>query len=173
MGSIVALRFALDHPNRTAALVLAGAFPTVKGHPDVQALWDATLSTLADPIPAAFARDFQTSTIARPIAPAQLETFVAESLRVPARVWRAAFREFLTTDFSADLPRIQAPALILAGGKDTFSRRHERDLLAARLPRAQVIDYPDIGHALHWEDPARIGADIARFLAAVDVADEA
>jgi hypothetical protein len=29
------------------------------------------------------------------------------------------------------------------------------------------VDYPDTGHALHWEEPARVGADIARFLARV------
>jgi pimeloyl-ACP methyl ester carboxylesterase/tetratricopeptide (TPR) repeat protein len=171
MGSLVALRFALDHPRRAAALVLLGAFPTVKGHPDVQAFWDGALATLVDPVPPSLAREFQVSTIARPIAPAQLDAFVADSLRVPARVWKAAFREFLAADFSADLGRIEVPALILAGGRDAFSRRHERDVLATRLPRAHVVDYPEIGHALHWEDPARIGADVSRFLESLDGAD--
>ena len=58
---------------------------------------------------------------------------VAERLRVPARDWRDTFREFLAVDFSAELSRIAAPALILAGGRDTFSRRQERDALAAAL----------------------------------------
>ena len=166
MGSTVALRFALDHPERAAGLVLLAGFPSIKGHPEVQALWDSDLRDLRDPVPPALARAFQESTLARPIAPAQLDLFVAESLRVPARVWRAAFREFLDEDFSADLPRIEAPALLIAAGRDPFSRRQERDLLASRLRRATVIDYPDTGHAVHWEEPARVAADIARFLAA-------
>jgi len=37
-------------------------------------------------------------------------------------------------------------------------------VLASRLRRATVIDYPDAGHAVHWEEPARVAADIARFL---------
>jgi non-heme chloroperoxidase len=151
--------------------VLLGAFHTVKGHAEVQAFWDSALATLADPIDPALARGFQESTLAQPIAPAHLDTFVAESLRVPARVWQATFREFLREDFSADLPRIQVPVLVVAGGRDAFSRRHERDALAARLPRATVIDYPSLGHALHWEDPARIGGDIARFLDGLETAE--
>ena len=161
MGSLVALRFAIDQPDRTAGLVLLGAFPTIKGHPEVQAFWDTALARLTDPVDPALARAFQESTIATPIAPAQLDLFVAESLRVPARVWRETFREFLATDFSAEMPRITAPALIIAGGRDTFSRRQERDALAAALRQATVVDYPDTGHALHWEEPARVGADIA------------
>ena len=70
-------------------------------------------------------------------------------------------------DFSAEISRIAAPALILAGGRDTFSRRQERDALAAAPRQATVVDYPGTGHALHWEEPARVGADIGRFLARV------
>ena len=88
--------------------------------------------------------------VATPIAPAQLDLFVAESLRVPARVWRETFRDFLRADFSSELPRIAAPALIVAGGRDIFSRRQERDALAARLRRATVVDLPENGHAVHW-----------------------
>jgi pimeloyl-ACP methyl ester carboxylesterase len=164
MGSLVALRLALDRPDRVAGLVLLGGFPTITGHPAVQAFWDTTLARLTDPVDPALARAFQESTIATAIAPAQLDLFVAESLRVPARVWRETFREFLRADFSAELPRIEAPALIVAGGRDTFSRRQERDALAARLRRATVVDHPDLGHALHWEAPARVGSDIQRFL---------
>lgn len=46
MGGLVAQRFALDHPERTRALVLLGTFATIKGNPDVQAMWDETLTTL-------------------------------------------------------------------------------------------------------------------------------
>jgi hypothetical protein len=27
-----------------------------------------------------------------------------------------------------------------------------------------VIDYAGHGHAMHWEDPARVAADIVRFI---------
>ena len=163
-GSLVAQRFAIDHPDRTAGLVLLGAFPTIAGHADVQAMWDGALATLADPVDPTLAREFQVSTLAQPIAPALLDTYVAESLKVPARVWKATFREFLDTDFSPALGRISAPTLIIAAGKDSFSRRQERDALAAGIRGAVVKDYLGAGHAMHWEEPARVARDVADFV---------
>ncbi len=164
MGGMVAQRFAIDHPERTRGLVLLGTFATLKGHPDLQAMWDGTLATLVDPVDPAFAREFQQSTLARPIPAAQLDAFVAESLKVPARVWRATFRGFLDLDFSAESHRITAPTLVIWADKDAFADRAARDRLAAAIPRATVVDYHDFGHAMHWEDPARVAADVARFV---------
>jgi non-heme chloroperoxidase len=164
MGGMVAQRFAIDHPERTRGLVLLGTFATLKGHPDLQAMWDGTLATLVDPVDPAFAREFQQSTLARPIPAAQLDTFVAESLKLPARVWRATFRGFLDHDFSAESHRITAPALVIWADKDAFADRAARDRLAAAIPRATVVDYHDFGHAMHWEDPARVAADVVRFI---------
>ena len=170
MGSLVAQRFAIDHPDRTAGLVLLGALPTIKGHPEVQALWDAALATMTDPVDPALAREFQVSTLAQPIAPAQLDLFVGESLTVPARVWKATFREFLDTDFSAEIGRISAPTLVIWADRDGFSRRQERDALAAGIPGVIVRDYEGAGHAMHWEEPARVARDVAGFVAGLPAA---
>ena len=167
MGSLIALRFALDHPARTRGLVLLGAFPTIAGHPEVQAFWDGALANLTDPVPDGLARSFQESTLAQPLPPGALDVFVAESLRVPARVWRATFREFLDRDFSSELTRLRAPTLVLSGDRDTFSRRAERDALASAIRGAIVRDYAGVGHALHWEEPVRVARDIAAFLQGV------
>jgi non-heme chloroperoxidase len=164
MGSLVAQRFALDHPDRTGGLVLLGAFPTIKGHPDVQAMWDGALATLTDPVDPSLAREFQVSTLAQPIAPALLDTYVAESLKVPARVWKATFREFLDSDFSSEIGRISAPTLVIAADKDAFSRRQERDALVAGIRGAVATDYVGAGHAMHWEEPARVARDVAGFV---------
>jgi pimeloyl-ACP methyl ester carboxylesterase/tetratricopeptide (TPR) repeat protein len=164
MGSLVATRTAIDHPSRVRGLVLLGGMPTIKGHPAVQELWDTSLAALVDPVDPALARAFQDSTVATPIATAQMDTFVAESLKVPARVWQATFREFLDTDFAADLGRITVPTLVVSGGKDSFSRQQERNGLLAGIPGATALDYPELGHALHWERPATIAADVARFV---------
>ena len=64
---------------------------------------------------------------------------MAESLRVPARVWRAAFREFLDRDFSTELTTLRVPTLVLAGDRDTFSRRHERDGEVHNLTTAATV----------------------------------
>ena len=86
---------------------------------------------------------------------------------MPARVWRDAFREFLAVDFSAEISRIAAPALIHRRRTRHLQPAAERERWRRRLRQATVVDYPGTGHALHWEEPARVGADIAGFLARV------
>jgi non-heme chloroperoxidase len=165
MGGLVAHRFALDYPERTRGLVLLGTFATLQGHPGIQEMWDTTLASLTDPVDPALAREFQQSTLAQPIPAAQLDTFVAESLRVPARVWQAAFRGFLDHDHSGDLGRIAAPTLVVWADQDAFVDRAARDRLAGAIPNAVAVDYAGHGHAMHWEDPARVAADVVRFVA--------
>jgi pimeloyl-ACP methyl ester carboxylesterase len=165
MGASVAQRFAADHPARVAGLVLAGAFRTQHRDPVLGTFWDTSLASLADPVPAALAREFQMSTIVRGVPPDFVDLAVNESLQVPARVWQALFRGFLDTpDFSAELARVSAPALIVWGEKDRYTGRAAQDALRAVLPASRLIVYEGTGHAVHWEEPQRFAADLVRFV---------
>jgi non-heme chloroperoxidase len=163
MGSNIAERFALDHPERTLGLVLASA--AITWHtPAVLELWDV-VSTLEDPINPDFVREFQESTLAQPIPPAFLETVVAESLKVPARVWRAAFREaHLDVDIAGELDAIETTTLIVCGDRDAIHPRREQEALAKAISGSRHVVYHGAGHALHWEDPERFAADLAAFV---------
>jgi pimeloyl-ACP methyl ester carboxylesterase len=166
MGSMVAQRFAVDHPERLAGLVLMGSFATLYRHPVVTPFVETTVAALRDPIDPEFARGWQLSTVAREIDPRFLETIVDETLKVPARVWHASFDAFLKTpDFSADLSRVAAPVLIMWGGRDEYASADDQRRLRAVVPGARFIHDPDAGHAWHWEAPARITADLMAFVA--------
>lgn len=164
MGSYVAQRFAMDHPARTLGLVLMGSFPTMRGNAGVQELWNSTVASLTDPVDPAFIRDFQESTVARPVAPGLLETAVRESQRVPARVWRGAFADLLDADFSSELKTITAPTLIMWGDRDVFCSRRDQNVLLREIAGSQLIAYPGAGHAFHWEDPAQFTRDLTAFV---------
>jgi pimeloyl-ACP methyl ester carboxylesterase len=145
-------------------LVLAGSFfAGWRGSPSAVELWDSVVSTLTDPIDPAFVREFQESTLARPVPPAFLDTVVRESLKVPARVWRAVFENFLKADFSAQLGEIKMPTLIVWGDRDAICPRSEQEALAAAIAGARLVVYSDTGHALHWEEPERFAADLVAF----------
>ena len=166
MGATNGQRFAIDHPERTLALVLAASFPSYRDNPVVTELWESGMSTLTDPIDPAFVREFQESTLARPVSPAFLDTVVAESLKVPARVWRAAFAGFLEDDCLDDLGKISAPTLLLWGTRDALCSRGDEDALLQAIPGSRLVAYEGAGHALHWEEPERFAADVAAFAAA-------
>jgi pimeloyl-ACP methyl ester carboxylesterase len=163
MGSYVAQRFAIDHPDRVLGLVLMGSFPTIRGNAAVQELWDTSVAALTDPVDRALALDFQVSTLARPIAADALATFVGESLQVPARVWRALFAEFLEADFSGELNRIAAPSLIVWGDRDAIFPYSDQLALRAAIRHSHLVVYPGAGHAMHWEDPATFAGDLVAF----------
>jgi pimeloyl-ACP methyl ester carboxylesterase len=164
MGSLVAQRLALDAPERLRAIVLIGSTARVKGNASVQGLWDEVLSAMTDPVDPAFVRAFQTGEAAARIAPAFQEVVVAESMKLPARVWRETARSLLEVDHRAELPRINLPTLIQWGDQDGLFGADVAEELKAALPRATFIAYPGLGHNMQWEDPARIAADIARFV---------
>jgi non-heme chloroperoxidase len=168
MGSLVAQRFAIDHPSRVAGLVLAGAFSTLYRDPEITDFVAASIDPLRDPISSAFAREWQLSTTARPIDPEFLETVIAETRKPPARVWHATFHAFLETpDFSHELAAVTVPTLVVWGDRDTYAGREQQDALLAAIPHARLSVYEGAGHALHWEDPATFAADVTAFMTEV------
>jgi len=168
MGAMVAQRFVVDHPVRVAGLVLMGAFATLFQNPGLTDFHRSAIALLVDPIDAGFAREWQQSTLARSIPPDHLDTVVAETLKVPARVWQAAFEGFLETpDFSGDLASVSAPSVIMWGDKDAYAPREHQDRLAALIPGARLIVYEEAGHGFHWENPAQFTNDLLVFLATV------
>jgi pimeloyl-ACP methyl ester carboxylesterase len=108
-------------------------------------------------------REFQESTIARGVPPWFLDNAIAESLKLPGRVWHAAFAQMLELD-PPPLSRIVAPTLILWGERDAITRRVDQDELMAGLRDARLVVYEGTGHAIHWEEPARFAADVAAFV---------
>jgi len=164
MGSVNALRFAIDNASRVLALVLAGSMPWFGRHAEVVEFWRNDIASLTDPVAPDFAREFQQSTLAQPIAPGFLDTAVAESLKVPAHVWRAAFDGFMQDDFSADLPSIAAPTLIVWGRHDAYCRYADQQALLAALTNSRLVEYADAGHAVHWEEPQRFANDLTTFV---------
>jgi pimeloyl-ACP methyl ester carboxylesterase len=168
MGSSNALRFAIDHPQRTLGLVLLGAFAAYRDKPELVDWWQTQVRPLSDPVGFEFAREFQQSTLAQPVSPAFFDTVMRECLKCPAHVWRGAFDGLFEDDFSAGLPTIAAPTLILWGRHDAFCPRRDQQALLAAIAGSRLVEYEHAGHALHWEEPARVAADIAAFVKQIE-----
>jgi pimeloyl-ACP methyl ester carboxylesterase len=165
-GSYTARRFALDHPQRTLGLVLIGAFRAFHDNPGVLELWQA-VAQLTDPVDPAFVREFQESCAARPLPDGFLEQVIAESCKLPARVWKAHVRGLLEADVPTDTGTITAPTLILWGDKDAFCPRSDQDALLAAIPGSELVVYPGTGHCPHWEQVERVAAELTAFTTAL------
>lgn len=162
MGSVIAQRFAVDHPAKTLGVVLIGTFADLNRNEAVQG-FGRVLDTLNDPVDEKFAAEFQQSTLANPIPPAFLQTMIQESLKVPARVWKSVADPLFKVNYVPLLKSYTKPVLIVWGDKDLFSPRQDQDLLAKTLSRSKLLVYTGIGHAVHWEAPAKFAADLTAF----------
>lgn len=165
MGSVVAQRFAIAHPGRTAGLILEGAFPGPYDNPAVDAFYEAEIADLSDPIDPAFARGFQESTLARPVSPAFLDLVSAESCKLPSHAWKQILTGMMADDVVAELPRIRASTLLLWGDQDGFVTRADQDRLLAGIMGSALTVFPGTGHDPHWEEPDRVAELISIFIA--------
>ena len=160
---LVARRVAIDAPDRVAGLVLEASPTTLRGEPALEDFVAGVVSTLSDPIDADFARSVVVDTSSDDVAPEVVDAMTAELLKVPARVWHETFAGLLQYDDRAELARITAPTLLLWGDGDGIVGRAMQEELAQAL-LAELVVYPGVGHTPRWEDPARVAADVARFV---------
>lgn len=173
VGSFVAQRMAIDHPDRVSHLVLIGSADS-PGTKPVMEFGDA-VRALPDKIPEATIRDFQQSTIVQTVSESYFEQLLVESRKVPARVWRDLIGAFVSQPTVGDLSRIQVRTLVVWGKKDVLYDRDGQDRLVRAIRRARLLVYENAGHSLNWEEPVRLARDIVAFLgepAAAPVAPE-
>src|SRR4029453_16462918 len=130
-GTFVARQVAIAHPERVSALALIDTgFST--SNPVTKDL-QTSLRDLPDPIPQQFARDFQAGTAYRPLPADFFERIIAESLKLPPRLWRLMIDQMLAYDDTHQLARIQAPTLLLWGDRDALFSRADQDRMMAAL----------------------------------------
>jgi non-heme chloroperoxidase len=164
MGSFAAQRFAIEYPDRIAGLILVGSFATCADNEGVKQFVAEAVDPLTDPIPAEFAAEFQSSTFFKPISGEFVAQAIAESLKAPARVWKAACRSMIETDHRPLLDRIKARTLLIWGDQDAYFGIDEQERLLAGIAGSWLEVYTGIGHAPHWEAPERTAADIEKFV---------
>lgn len=164
MGSFVAQQVAAIAPERVERLVLVGSATTLRNNV-VNDLRQAVDALGDGPVPEKFVREFQTSTIHQPLPNDFMDRVVAESRKVPGRVWRAAIAGFFADESANRLGQIKAPTLILWGDRETVFPRAEQDALVRQLPNAVLKVYEETGHSPQWERPEQFVKDLEDFMA--------
>ena len=162
MGSIVAQGVAITAAERVERLVLVGSATTVRNAAFVE--FRQAVEKLDEPVPAEFAREFQVSCVHQPVPNEFMDRVVAQSRKLPARVWKAVMAGMLAGDYKAQLGLIRTPTLIVWGDRDAFFLRAEQDSLAAALPNAVLKVYTETGHCPNWERPEQFAQDLKDFI---------
>jgi pimeloyl-ACP methyl ester carboxylesterase len=161
-GTFVARAAAIAHPERVERLVLIDTGWT--GANDVTREVYASLDDLKGSVSEEFAREFQASTAYAPVPDAFFERLIAESLKLPAPLWSKVLGAIIEYDDTNDLGAIAAPTLVIWGDRDALFGREDQERVAAAIPGARLLIYPDIGHCPNWECPDRVATDLTAFV---------
>jgi pimeloyl-ACP methyl ester carboxylesterase len=164
LGSFVAQKVAEQDQGHIDRLVLIGSGPGIRKASSNESVVTSPFAKVQDPVPYTFSRDFQASTIYKPIPAWFFEVMVAEAQRVPADTWHGLGTALNDGDPLGDLKKIGVPTLIFWGEKDSIFHRADQDLLVKTIPHATLTAYPETGHALHWEEPEKFTSDLLAFI---------
>ena len=167
-GGLLAILFALEHPEAVGRLALVAPAPTYEAArarytaeferrqaaPDVaQARAELSRSGLRERDPDAFwRRAFELSVAGyfkEPSRAVRLTPF-----RVGARAQQAVWHSLRGLDLVPRLAEIRVPTLILHGRYDPVPLEAS-ETLAARIPGASLVVFEDSGHALYTEETDR------------------
>ena len=159
MGSFVARKVLELAPQRVSRLILTGAGASAQL--PVMAELMMAVSALTDPVDEAFVRGFQTDMINVPVPADFLETVIAVSRRMPARIWKAAIKGLVQSDIR--LVRPAQRTLVVGGRLDAVFSAGEQTKLAREFPNGELHLIDGVGHTLHWEQPDTFVSALTRF----------
>ena len=157
LGGMVAMRFAAREPARVDRLALLCTAAVL-----------APRQAWAER--AALVRAEGTGAIARAVVgrwlteehqlahPEDVERLVAMVAATPAEGYASSCTAIERMDLRADLPRITAPTLVVAGAEDPSMPRSFQEAIAAAVPgaRLQILDHA--AHLASFEQPAAINS---------------
>ncbi|MDQ3264724.1 MAG: alpha/beta hydrolase [Myxococcota bacterium] len=162
-GSLVALAFALHHPHRVSALVLASPVASTRR---IRRFAMTAANLLRVPLPFAY---LLAPVVARILGGRHLpeegrSEIVRESRRIAPLEMVRRLRDILGTDLLPELEGLQVPTLIVHGRRDLVVPLGNARDVAARIPNARLEVIRGAAHLPYMSHPDRFNAVVTRFL---------
>ena len=177
MGGAIALFHAAAYPEQVRRLVVVDAAGIL--HRDawvahhVRRVTDPAriiLPRVADILGEAADLISDTSRILDPAPDIVLELAPLRQKLLGGKPERIAALGLILQDFGPVIARIRAPTLVVWGGDDMIAPLRTGLMLADRLPDAQLVVFPGIGHQVMAQAPAQLVPQIEHHLTAPAVA---
>ena len=173
MGGMVAQEVIARRPDLISQLVLSGTSPAFGRKPDgtVAEAWSAKfVSDRQAPLDAGKSMaDVAALLVPQMVGPGALPEGVNLAqhcmAQVPAATYRRALEALVTFDRQADMARIVAPTLLVAGEFDKSAPPSVMKAMAQAIPGSQYAELPGVGHLTNMEAPDEFDAVVLSFLA--------
>ena len=173
MGGMVAQELALGYPDLVGALILGCTSPggseaagKDRLQEDIKALRATNGTDMAEPewFSAFLKRLWTEEALTK--SESQLQDFVLSLIRFPpsTRGLHWQIDAVSAHDAYDRLPLIGQPTLVITGGEDSLIDPGNSDILAERIPGAELRVFPGLKHAFHLEQPDQVNSVIIDFI---------
>jgi 3-oxoadipate enol-lactonase len=156
LGALVALRAAVDEPERIRRLTLSAGFASL---PRLHTLLQLALGNATRLMPAQVLR----GQLVAGIPEVHREAARLETAELDGQAIRHLFHEGRRFDVRAGLERMTMPVLVLVGADDWANRRLSREL-ADQIPGAKLELIHGAGHVANLDAPAAFNEALRSFL---------
>jgi pimeloyl-ACP methyl ester carboxylesterase len=175
LGGMIAQEMAIQHPQRIKGLILVvtlcgGQHQVVAGDAVREKLQRVVFEGSADARIKAIEVFFAPRTITE--RPQVLLKYAEVSMKYPAgiNILQRQYGAVASHDTYDRLDRIKAPTLVLTGEEDVLIPPGNSEILAERIPGAELRVIPGGGHQIMIEQPQACNRAIVAFLQKVDSA---
>jgi pimeloyl-ACP methyl ester carboxylesterase len=166
LGATVALRLALDAPDRVERLALLSAAAGRTEDEKQRVLERLAIVEHGIPgehfrrsLPRWFSDEFRRDN------PEVLERYAARNMANDPRAYAAAYRVLATSDLADEAARLRVATLIVTGEGDQGSNPRMARLLHARIAGSRLEILPGLRHSILIEAPALVARLLAGFFA--------
>jgi 3-oxoadipate enol-lactonase len=167
MGGMIGQAFALARPRRLAKLVLANT--TSSYGAEGPKMWEARAKAVEEGGMAAITELAMTRYFSEPFRerhPEAVGRIRARFLATDPRGYIGCCDAIRALDYSARLPAVRAPTLVIAGEKDAGTPPSMSEAIAAAIPAARLAVIPGAAHLSAVEKPREFNALVRDFLSA-------
>jgi pimeloyl-ACP methyl ester carboxylesterase len=169
LGGMIAQELAAEHPGRVDALVLAATTPGFPGGYPIPGPSMALFVASPFLSPEAKRRRHVMNALSAETVrdrPALVEQLVSHVAARPTSPHGASAQAIAGAGYVSQHGQqaIRARTLVLHGDADTVVDPRNARILAGRIPDAELLLFPGLGHLLFWEDPDAFAEAVVSFL---------
>jgi non-heme chloroperoxidase len=171
IGSHVAMRFAVQHPEMLSKLVLASSAPWATGERGQaagfsEAFWQDLQARLLSNHPQAELDLADERYFHKSPGEGMRLWALSMALQWPLPVYMGIFESFPSVDHREYLADVELPTLILHGRHDEKNRYDGGCYLAEQMPNAQLVTFEDSAHCPPLEEIERFNQALREFFVA-------
>lgn len=170
LGGMTALHLTLNYPTTVGRLILGctSAGGNLSVYPDQEVMLSLTKPPDTSDRRQAFLDGMWVSISERCVSeqPDVVDALADIAVANPQtpESYKAQIQAVFTHDVADRLPEIRIPTLVMHGMEDRLIPPANGEKLAAHLPEARLILYPDAGHLFFIEKAVEVNRDIRAFL---------